>query len=780
MTGTVPNDEPNLPRGNAKPKKFRAQISLFGLCLLITLVAVGLGFWVRAVDPVLSQWKAAEAILAMGGSFETSRSFVPLWTKRFIPGGHTENIVAVKFNYQTASDEAIDALRHLPHLRRLYVEKSNLQDHHVKKIAKLKHVERLAIWGCPNLTDSVAAELIAMPKIKLIDTHDNSSMTWRSLLPFQQRPDIKLIESFGYDEATANELETLASLNNDSVKLKIRSPLPDTAQLATKLFPKLNQLEFDRWDTFDESTFSFLRSLIESKTILITCGDGSHGDNDPWILVRESFGEAFGKVQIESQNNSMGIGMSVQRVTARVDSLHLPYKSSRITFKSKSNVLTELGENWLSKMEFVSIAGNDRVVDLAMLDKSFDLKQLRMTRCPNLDSLNGLQRKSNLESLVISGSPKCDFNKTILGDLSGLTYLKVDGSELSTLDAVHSLSILKALELYNCSALTSFEGSESLAKLKSLTFRKCPLLRLNQLGECANLERLAFLNCDSFNDLSALDGLDSLKSLFISNCDLIESTAPLPILKQLETLTFDSCESLGDLDGLSELPNLKVLFVTYCDVFKSTIGIRGNPALEKLSIHYCPNLASLNGIENLERLATLNLTHSSLITSTKELRRLPNLETLRLSQCESLTDVDGLSRSPKLKDIDLSGCKALISLDGIRGLAKLQRLDLKYCQALSSLSGLTGNRSLKELILSNCNSLVNFDGLGDLPEIEELSLTSCTTLSDLDGLKSLASLRSLHITYNTALSDLTTLVELKNLTKLQIAHLLRTHKPQGN
>jgi len=149
----------------------RFQISLRTFLVIVLLFGTALGIWIGIIQPVRSQWAAVAPILKLGGRVETSPSKIPNWMKSILPAGQTENVEAVFFNYQAATNESIEALERLPHLRRLYLQRAQLNSEHLKTIARLQHLERLSIWGNEKLNNNDLIPLANLENLQVLDIH---------------------------------------------------------------------------------------------------------------------------------------------------------------------------------------------------------------------------------------------------------------------------------------------------------------------------------------------------------------------------------------------------------------------------------------------------------------------------------------------------------------------------------------------------------------------------------------------------------------------------------
>ena len=170
------------------------QISLRSFLLLFFVVGISGGIWQGMINPVRQQWLAVEPILAMGGQVETNPSNVPKWLKFLLEDGKTENIKAVDFkcafsdyapSSRFATDETIEALKHLPHLRRLDLEHAQLKPKHIDTIVKLAQLEYLDLSGNQKLSAADLRKLTCLKNLNFLDI-GSCGGDWRTLLAFQK------------------------------------------------------------------------------------------------------------------------------------------------------------------------------------------------------------------------------------------------------------------------------------------------------------------------------------------------------------------------------------------------------------------------------------------------------------------------------------------------------------------------------------------------------------------------------------------------------------------
>ena len=240
-------------------RSLRFRFSLRTLLVFSFLLSAVGGVWVGMVEPIRNQWRAAEPILELGGRIETKPSNVPAWLKALLPEGKTEDIEAVFFNYQTATDEAILALEKLPQLQRLYVERSNLQPQHIDSIAKLNQLRRLSIWGNRSLKKADLEKLARLENLDVIDMHDCSNADWKTLLAFRSHSKTKIINSFYPRQVIGEDIDQLVSVkhllrhpgpfgslnsNNADDLEKLRSCFPESEFVFVSIYGKVDDSYF--------------------------------------------------------------------------------------------------------------------------------------------------------------------------------------------------------------------------------------------------------------------------------------------------------------------------------------------------------------------------------------------------------------------------------------------------------------------------------------------------------------------------------------------------------
>nr|CAD1842886.1 unnamed protein product [Ananas comosus var. bracteatus] len=155
------------------------------------------------------------------------------------------------------------------------------------------------------------------------------------------------------------------------------------------------------------------------------------------------------------------------------------------------------------------------------------LWSLRITNCPNIGSLLGLQELNNLANLFLMGCPKLAHAETKLASRVIRDFITDAPSLLYVLLAEETLASLRRLDIEEFKE-ESFRSEEEqvlqhLTSLKELEFKSCSIKSLpNNLESLSSLEDLTISDCP--NIMSLPDLPRSLSQLYLIGCN--------PVLKR--------------------------------------------------------------------------------------------------------------------------------------------------------------------------------------------------------------------------------------------------------
>lgn len=306
----------------------RFQISLRTFLVIVLLFGTALGIWIGIIQPVRSQWAAVAPILKLGGRVETSPSKIPNWMKSILPAGQTENVEAVFFNYQAATNESIEALERLPHLRRLYLQRAQLNSEHLKTIARLQHLERLSIWGNEKLNNNDLIPLANLENLQVLDIHQCRSADWKALLPFCENQKIRIVQSFarpGLGNANStrlNDLKTVERFFSPFQRTSLDSSNVSDLKRSLERFPKVTNVWVSFEDEIESTYFTQLLEIsrAEPLEIILYPNFSPHASRQSRVrraisLAWEQLGPHCDSLKIETESQHPDVNQLIFRYT---------------------------------------------------------------------------------------------------------------------------------------------------------------------------------------------------------------------------------------------------------------------------------------------------------------------------------------------------------------------------------------------------------------------------------------------------------------------------------
>jgi internalin A len=405
------------------------------------------------------------------------------------------------------------------------------------------------------------------------------------------------------------------------------------------------------------------------------------------------------------------------------------------------------------------------------IDDVEDLTELEFVSS-RLASLDGLQRLTSLESLVIRDArrtmepgPAPAVDLTPLSRLTGLRRLQLAGF------TVNDFSPL--------AALSSLEG-----------------LVLSSIASEGTLEEGQVVTAEAIDDVSFIGGLTELRALTLWTTGGrhlrlgAEDLAAVAALPKLESLAVVGCYlpegGLGILAGSENLRELSVTFEDFSPVDLSPLA--SFPSLEHLAIGGI-GLADLSPLAHLASLKKLYLGENrfglwpseNFDSSTRLSTSITNTQVSDLSPVEGLVgleelvigwtevrDFTPLASLTGLTRLSLGGESGNLieDISALANLTGLEHLDLGWhpITSLAPLENLTNLRTLS--FNSRSPALTDLSPLSNLTGMTELK-AYCYHVSDISALKDLTSLRLLTLRYSAA-SDLTPLSGLFALETLDL------------
>jgi Leucine-rich repeat (LRR) protein len=195
------------------------------------------------------------------------------------------------------------------------------------------------------------------------------------------------------------------------------------------------------------------------------------------------------------------------------------------------------------------------------LTRATSLQRLHLDNCP-LEALPvGLDSCAELETLTLDQASNSEHPSLDLGDLRGLTALRVlslQGHRRTTLPPVAEPSRLEVLRCSWSPLRTLPEVVGRMTRLRELRARACKLERVPDLSGLTGL-RMLDLSSNPLRVLAGLSGHQKLESLWLSGCLALEHLGITDAPENLRSLRLSGVR-LGGLprwvEGLSELEEL--------------------------------------------------------------------------------------------------------------------------------------------------------------------------------------------------------------------------------
>lgn len=165
-------------------------------------------------------------------------------------------------------------------------------------------------------------------------------------------------------------------------------------------------------------------------------------------------------------------------------------------------------------------------------------------------------------------------------------HLSIDGCAMTDLGFLNKTNTVR-IDATNNLKMSSLWSHGQISGLQYLNLRKNPALL--SLSNCSGIESLKLIDATSSGvlRLSDISDLDNLERLTLDQCGDLELSQPattvkwVPSMPQLQEASFVACRSISDLGWLKNAPNLKKLALNGCTSLSS---LKSLPLLEKLEV----------------------------------------------------------------------------------------------------------------------------------------------------------------------------------------------------
>jgi len=486
------------------------------------------------------------------------------------------------------------------------------------------------------------------------------------------------------------------------------------------------------------------------------------------------------------------------------------------------------------KLERLEVSGT-QITNLSDLKNLKRLESISFNNCEKLQSLAGLPIKNfansndrgtedryhsiylnNLESLAsLDGLPplsshvtELSFNKALkLKNIDGLKaskdslkVLKIQGAQITDLNAIADLTLLERLEISFCNDLVDVSALGSLEHLKSVSIQACKKLEILPNEWKSSVKALSLGSCPALKRINSLPPGIDLKAIVVDDRRLLPRTkAAKPLKSDVGSVwKLLSSRNIADIlmgielsSGVDE--GLEILYADvtvkdgelvrgkrfsgtgpaqpYLDFALFGLMRRAKPdsafaklraKITTLNIALLEQSPHLDGLDNLKSLSITPLDEK--ISGLSNFGPMPSLTTLNITEPRwnrvgSLNSLNGLdapgltkavlswiniqdlsafNNSPEITSLNLEGNTSLVNLDGLQACApKLTELKLNDCTNLSNIDILISAASLKSLNLNGCENLTSIKSLAACKLLKNIDLENCRSLVSLEGLENI-------------------------------------------
>ena len=354
--------------------------------------------------------------------------------------------------------------------------------------------------------------------------------------------------------------------------------------------------------------------------------------------------------------------------------------------------------NNLSNLTIHNISNSD----LSFLNHLTNLKEIKIWRCENLKSINGL----TLTNTILLDIRDCDKLRSLsdlkfeskiktislslnsidsgLDKLSRLTYCKKmslflnDDNDISFIE---NLEELEELEISSCN-FSSLNDLKALKKLKKLSVNG-NLTSLPDLGDNTELNELS-INAPHLSEIKGISGCINIKKIALKNVKILRTVSHFPKLKIVD-ITFYGSIGMENLDFLENTQIITYYSVDDFYVSKSRSEETKNNTGKNLPIGFndkgyvIPTYYKDGSVGKYLNENSLDLSNFTNLQNIEGLKNLTNIMQLNLSNCDQIKSLNGLNRILDLREIDLTGCAKLESLHALKKCTKLEKIITSKC-----------------------------------------------------------------------------------------------------
>lgn len=248
--------------------------------------------------------------------------------------------------------------------------------------------------------------------------------------------------------------------------------------------------------------------------------------------------------------------------------------------------LSRIPEEWeVDELTHLRVVDCKNLNEVSALKRAGNLESVQFESCPSISDLSFLAETSKVRKIQIENTPfdaaqlglECNaetlfiktasvIHPTAIGNLKGLTHLRLEACDIRDLSFVIELHRLDQLEIIDCPEvdLKSLVSESSITVLK---LRGAAVSDLSIVENTPNL-KLIYAGDTSVSDLEPISKLESLESLWLSNTD-VTALGPISGMKAIRDLRLDGAK-VRDLKPLHGV-KIQRLSIVGCPIEPSSL-----------------------------------------------------------------------------------------------------------------------------------------------------------------------------------------------------------------
>lgn len=528
--------------------RFLRQFGLRTLLLFCFVAAVCFGLLRWHMDGIHRQHVVAKELLERNARIQWQTSG-PKWLRDVVGDYYFTELVMVDLQMRGQEDDELSLLRDLPALERLYLAGNPLiSDQGLDHLRTLKHVRRLSLWGT-GVTDEGLSKLSHLEALEALDLKD-TKVTQAGLAKLVGLKNLReLHHRFLLDDDGLTAIAQLPRLQIRDLKVN---------GLTERGFALLKNISFTQLTIENTQYADWPRHLISHPTMTEIVGHQSRTNSASFKQMLASKQFTLIRLKDVSVSDEILPELAVQKSLGNLllngteitaDEFLRQFAArdpQQIYINDVSVRMLENGMPWINVM----YSGKVVMERISGLDGIQNTTTLSLVAKQDVVDLSHLPDKTLLKRVWIQGTLK-----------------DADWHKLAMQEELHTIIVIGKDQPFTSAGLLTMKDRETLRSLR-LDIGKLSNEHLAAIGEFQSLEAL-ILGPDSnvtSEGFQHLIGLRNLKALEIDFSEQVDDQilAELAKLEGLETVTIG--RSLLTDEGISylrKMPNLTELGIRH-------------------------------------------------------------------------------------------------------------------------------------------------------------------------------------------------------------------------